>query len=409
MLDRDLARALALEDRRRPVAVVREVRVREVVHEHDLALAREVDEALQLVEARARRRRVVRERAEQDARPRLRREPRLLDAGREVDARPDRHARDRRAGEARREEMDRIARARHERDVARAEQHPEQVHETLLRAERHRRLRLRIELDARTGRDRGRRSPRAASAARGSTSSGGCAAAARPRAASRRRPRAAARRDCRSRGRSRPRPRAAARASAARPRRTHTAGGRRPCESRVTRRIVAKRRALRGRQPPRRSRRAPASGRPRPRRRSRRAARRSPARPRSCRARRPRPASTRACPRAISRSASRPTTAPPMKATSVPGTPRERRGVECLDVVRGERRHRLRDAAVRDRDARRLGNGGDRRDAGHELERDAGADERERLLPAAAEDERVAALQAHDAAPSPCRARRAGR
>ena len=148
VLDGDLARALALEDRRRPVAVVREVGIREVVHEHDLALPREVDEALQVVEARARRRRVVRKRAEQHTRPRLGSEPRLLDAGREVDARPHRHARDRRTGEARREEMNRIARARHERDVARPEQHPEQMHEPLLRAEGHRRLRLRIELDA---------------------------------------------------------------------------------------------------------------------------------------------------------------------------------------------------------------------------------------------------------------------
>ena len=43
----------------------------------------------------------------------------------------------------------------------------------------------------------------------------------------------------------------------------------------------------------------------------------------------------------------------------------------------------------------------DRRDAGDELERHAGVGERERLLPAAAEDERVAALQPHDAAAPP--------
>ena len=106
-------------------------------------------------------------------------------------------------------------------------------------------------------------------------------------------------------------------------------------------------------------------------------------------------------PCSISRSASRPTTAAAHEGDERSGHLRERPRVELLDVVRRERGHRLRDAAVRDRDARRLGNGGDRRHAGHELERDAGADERERLLPAAAEHERVAALEAHDAAPAP--------
>ena len=80
---------------------------------------------------------------------------------------------------------------------------------------------------------------------------------------------------------------------------------------------------------------------------------------------------------------------------------RERTRVELLDVVRRERGHRLRDAAVRNGDAGRLGNRGDRRDAGHELERHARPDERERLLAAAAEHERVAALEAHHAAAAP--------
>jgi hypothetical protein len=63
--DRDLPRTLALEDRRRPVAVEREVGGREVVDEHHFLLAREVDEPLQVVELCARRGRVVRERREQ--------------------------------------------------------------------------------------------------------------------------------------------------------------------------------------------------------------------------------------------------------------------------------------------------------------------------------------------------------
>ena len=82
------------------------------------------------------------------------------------------------------------------------------------------------------------------------------------------------------------------------------------------------------------------------------------------------------------------------------GQTRERGHVELLDVVRGERRHGLRDTAVCHRDQRRLGHGRDRRHAGHELEGDARIGERECLLAAAAEDERVAAFQTHDEAPA---------
>ena len=52
--------------------------------------------------------------------------------------------------------------------------------------------------------------------------------------------------------------------------------------------------------------------------------------------------------------------------------------------------------AVRDRDPGGGGHGRERRDAGHDLERHAGLDERERLLAAAAEQERVAALEPDD-------------
>ena len=48
--------------------------------------------------------------------------------------------------------------------------------------------------------------------------------------------------------------------------------------------------------------------------------------------------------------------------------------------------------AVRDGDARERGRRDGRRDAGHDLAREAGLGERERLLAAAAEHERVAAL-----------------
>jgi len=76
----------------------------------------------------------------------------------------------------------------------------------------------------------------------------------------------------------------------------------------------------------------------------------------------------------------------------------ERRSVELLDIVRGERRDRLRDSAVRHRDQRGLRHGRDRGDAGDELERDAGVGERQCFLAAAPEDEGIAALEAHDEA-----------
>ena len=55
------------------------------------------------------------------------------------------------------------------------------------------------------------------------------------------------------------------------------------------------------------------------------------------------------------------------------------------------------DPAVRDRDPRERGRGDRRADPGHDFVRNAGARERERLFATAAEDERIAALQAHDA------------
>ncbi len=57
-------------------------------------------------------------------------------------------ANDRRAGEDRREQVDRVARRRHEHRVARLDEHPEQVAEALLRAHRGDRLGLGIELDS---------------------------------------------------------------------------------------------------------------------------------------------------------------------------------------------------------------------------------------------------------------------
>lgn len=83
------------------------------------------------------------------------------------------------------------------------------------------------------------------------------------------------------------------------------------------------------------------------------------------------------------------------------GDERPRRGgergcVETLGVVRGERGHRRRDAAVGDGNAGGSGHGCERGHARDHLERHTGAGERERLLPATSEQERVAALQPDD-------------
>ena len=115
--------------------------------EHQLALAREVDELLHQRNVGDRRRGVVRKRAEQHSRPRLRRLPGLVHAREEVRVRTDGNALHGGACEAGCEEMDRVARARHERDVTGPEQHPEQVDEALLRAEAKCRLGVGVELD----------------------------------------------------------------------------------------------------------------------------------------------------------------------------------------------------------------------------------------------------------------------
>ena len=93
---------------------------------------------------------------------------------------------------------------------------------------------------------------------------------------------------------------------------------------------------------------------------------------------------------------------------------REMRPVDAGVVLRGifvagDDGERRREPAVRHRDARVRGRGDGRRDAGDDLERDAGGGQRLRLLAAAAEDERVAALQPHDALARARPARRAAR
>ena len=65
----------------------------------------------------------------------------------------------------------------------------------------------------------------------------------------------------------------------------------------------------------------------------------------------------------------------------------------------GDERDAVRDAAMRDRDADRRRRREPRRDAGHDLTLDAGLAQREHLLAAAAEHERIAALEPHDEVP----------
>ena len=198
-----------LQDRGRLVAVEGEIRVREVVDDQQLPLACELDDLLEEAGVDVDGRRVVR--IGEDEHARTLALDRLADradrvVGRHVEVG------DRRAREDRRVAVDRVGRRRHDHRVARLDEHPHQMREPLLGADRRDRLRLGVELDVELARvevaDR-RAQPR-------NPARGRVAVVARlPRCLLQlRRPRcpAMARPDCRSRGRSRPRRPAAARA-----------------------------------------------------------------------------------------------------------------------------------------------------------------------------------------------------
>ena len=92
------------------------------------------------------------------------------------------------------------------------------------------------------------------------------------------------------------------------------------------------------------------------------------------------------------------------------GEARERRPVERRlrlvgVLVAGDERHAAGELAVRDGDAGVGGRGDAGGDAGHDLELDPGLAQPQRLLAAAAEHERVAALQPHHALARRARAR----
>ncbi len=148
-LDRDVRGAGNLKDRRRLVPVERDVCVGEVVHDERLVLACQRYEPFHEAEVDHARRRVVGERDDEHTRARTRvceriREPvvEIVVAPAELDLD---HARSCEDG---REEVDRVRRRGHDRRVARLNEHPHQMREPFLGADRGDRLRLGIELDA---------------------------------------------------------------------------------------------------------------------------------------------------------------------------------------------------------------------------------------------------------------------
>ena len=146
-LDRALGGAVGREHGRRLVAVEGDVGVREVVHEHEVVLAREVDEPLHVGGRCDDGRGVVRERDDDDLGPgRLDRRRDRVDAA--VGGRVD----DGRARESRRDAVDRVGRGRHDDVVAVGREHPQQVREPFLRADRAHDLGLRIDRDAEAAR-----------------------------------------------------------------------------------------------------------------------------------------------------------------------------------------------------------------------------------------------------------------
>jgi hypothetical protein len=120
------------------VPVEGDVGVREVVHDDELTLAREVDESLHQLRRSRGRGRVVWEGDDDDARRGRRRGDGLFDL------------RDVRAhhgctGQPRRDEVNRIGRRRHDRRVAGLDEHPHHVSEPFFGPDRCNNLRLRVD------------------------------------------------------------------------------------------------------------------------------------------------------------------------------------------------------------------------------------------------------------------------
>ena len=135
-LDADLLGARHLEERGRPITVEREVRVREVVNDHQPVLAREVDDALEEGAVHAHRRRVVREGEDQHLRLRPRQLCRFVEPREEVAVEREGHGAQVAVGDHDGVGVDGIRRVRDEHAVAGLEHGERQVRHAFLGADR---------------------------------------------------------------------------------------------------------------------------------------------------------------------------------------------------------------------------------------------------------------------------------
>src|SRR6185437_3038277 len=150
-LDADVFRTRRLQEARREVAVVAELRVGVVVDDDEVVRAGELDRALEVAVPHDRTGRVVRVVEEEQVRPpkHVRRD--RVEIGQEPVLRPERQVMDVCAGEDRARRVGRIPRIRRKADVARVEQRQRHVPDRFLAAERRDDLRAWVELDAEPG------------------------------------------------------------------------------------------------------------------------------------------------------------------------------------------------------------------------------------------------------------------
>src|ERR1700691_1163723 len=147
-LDADIFRAGHLHHRRRLVAVEAQVRVREILRDHDVVFARELDHPIHEMQIDRCGGRVVREIHDEELGPRPASIDRRHQLVEKFFAAPNRHALHLRARNDASVLMDRIGRGRREHHVALVENRKRQMRDALLRADRDDRFRIGIELDA---------------------------------------------------------------------------------------------------------------------------------------------------------------------------------------------------------------------------------------------------------------------
>ena len=148
--DRDVARPRHFEDRRRRLAVEIDFGIGEVGQDDDVVTPAERDDLAVEIEIDGLRRRVRRE-VQYDRQRRRDAVPhRLFQFGEKVEFGADRHVPHRGAGHDEAEGVDRIARVRHQHDVARPGNRLRQIGEPLLRPQRDDDLALGIDLDIET-------------------------------------------------------------------------------------------------------------------------------------------------------------------------------------------------------------------------------------------------------------------